>query len=474
MKVKIRGLVFAGFAAAVFAQSASAEITDSDKTVTSKTYVDSYAQAQADRVLTKPDADSPLWDNTDKYPSMKVLGDKVEEVSTALSNLRADEEYITLETVGSGTTAHQEITVKSSNLATTAGSITDTTAASNGAPAAQDKLVTASAVNAYAEAKANKLATDSNGETITANNTSDTTYPTTKNVYDFVTGGDGTGYQRKLTAAEKDPSLGVYNADGTSVWRAARGGTYVTMDTSGTGAITFDVPSNKIATIGADNPNTQDVNESEITADSTKLTTGKAVYEFVVGDPSDPNSGFQPKATATANGVSTGANPTAQVGVRTGTGSEQDPYVSTWYGLAAGQDGSTLNSSIDDTAYARVYRDDGAGSNTAGVYVDLDHTRISVASTYTGTGYKHGGIVNISNYFSEDGMALATAGAVKEYVESVLPETTLPPESEMPSVCKTANGNHVCALVAYYDANASGTGVGGVKYEWTVMAPTGN
>jgi len=456
MKVKIRGLVFAGFAAAVFAQSASAEITDSDKTVTSKTYVDTNFQN-----LTQKDP------TTGEYPNdVTSISDSSTNVQYPTS--RNVYKFVKQELQEAGATGNmtgnlekhtQKVAVFEDGYNGNATNPTDTDLEH------LDHWELIVPDGRVAEAASDITAAGAAGATTTVQ----TNLTTAKAVYDFVTGGDGTGYQRKLTAAEKDPSLGVYNADGTSVWRAARGGTYVTMDTSGTGAITFDVPSNKIATIGADNPNTQEVEVSEITADSTKLTTGKAVYEFVVGDPDDPNSGFQPKATATANGVSTGTNPTAQVGVRTGTGSEQDPYVSTWYGLAAGQDGSNLNSSIDDTAYARVYRDDGAGSNTAGVYVDLDHTRISVASTYTGTGYKHGGIVNISNYFSEDGMALATAGAVKEYVESVLPETTLPPESEMPSVCKTADGNHVCALVAYYDA-----GVGGVKYEWTVMAPTGN
>ena len=79
MKVKIRGLVFAGFAAAVFAQSAMAAQTD-DNTVTSKTYVDTKFQAQAKRVTSEnidtivPSNDD-VWNHDDLYPSMKVLKD---------------------------------------------------------------------------------------------------------------------------------------------------------------------------------------------------------------------------------------------------------------------------------------------------------------------------------------------------------------------------------------------------------------
>ena len=42
--------------------------------------------------------------------------------------------------------------------------------------------------------------------------------------------------------------------------------------------------------------------------------------------------------------------------------------------------------------------------------------------------------------------------------------------------CNAANSaGHYCALVAYYDADtANGGANAGVKYEWTVMAPTGN
>ncbi len=94
-----------------------------------------------------------------------------------------------------------------------------------------------------------------------------------------------------------------------------------------------------------------------------------------------------------------------------------------------------------------------------------------MASTYGGTGdYEHGGIANISDYFYADGMALATAGAVKEYVDQMVGGQNIP---AAPSEC-IQPGVH-CALVTVY---VPGTGTQGdagyvapsTRLEWTVMA----
>ena len=497
MKLKITGLVFVGFAAAVFAQSASAVDPD-DKTVTSKTYVDNYAQAQAKRVTStnmetivpQNDPVQDVWQHDDMYPSMKVVNDKVGEVSAALSNLQADDVYIDIQNVGSGANAHQEITVNSNARATTAGSITDTTAAvapsggTPGAPAAQDKLVTASAVNAYAEAKDNKLATNSGAETITAaataqnNNTSDTTYPTTKNVYQFVRGGDGTGFQPKLASGGK-PSLGVYNSDGTSLWKAAASGTYVAVGEPANGTtITFDVSSDKIASNAAGIAGTLGTGPN--TGDGDDLTTAQAVYDFVTNTVTAASGDYQPKVANTDAG-------NIMIGYKTTTGGENPTYGnSTWYSMKEGQ-----QHGVNEVPFVRLNKDETNGE----VWVDLYHNKIIGSDTINqGTGYETGGITSGSGNKLATGIAVydysvpmnwterGTAGnftvANKKLVTDasgivVLADDTgdvIPAENEMPSVCKTANGGKVCALVAYYDADVGTSG--GVKYEWTVMAPT--
>lgn len=445
MKVKIRGLVFAGFAAAVFAQSALAVGAD-DKTVTSKTYVDTYFQNLNQRDSTTGEYPNDVTSidegstNTE-YPTSRNV---YKFVTSTVNSLNSS-----LNITGDPTKHTDRVTVYEEGYENNPDHITGY------------KIIVPDAAVAGTGAAIG-------GDAQNPGPADGTDLTTAQAVYDFVNGGDGTGFQRKLTSSE-NPSLGVYNADGTSVWRAAQGGTYVTMDTSGTGAITFDVPQSQTARKGADDTTTQGVNENEIVAGSYKLATANAVYEFVVGDPDDPNSGFQPKATAVyaGNGVSTPSNKQAQVGIIDGSG------VSTWYGLAAGQDGRTLGTNQQDVPYARVYRDNGATTSNAGVYIDVDHSRVMLASTYTGNDFQKG-IDSVTNNVEGPGLALATAGAVKEYVDSITNGNSLP---VMPPACEAANVH--CALVTNYATTAVGTQgesdyhpAGSTWLEWTVMAVT--
>ena len=242
--------------------------------------------------------------------------------------------------------------------------------------------------------------------------------------------------------------------------------------------------------------------------EKARLTTAKAVYDFVTGYTGDE---YQPKAQIDNHegGLSTVGAATAGVGVRTGSGETNDPYVSTWYGLAAGQDGLQIVSNVEDHPYARIYRDDrNSGGYGPGVYVDLNHNRIAVASTYNGSGtYVHNGIVAAgASPFTENGMALTTAGAVYElldregsggtttitaastnnvvptsknvfdFVTSVTNGNTLP---TMDSAC-IHSGVH-CALVTVYDPGTTvsnpslqpgdtGYVAPSATLEWTVMA----
>lgn len=355
MKVKIRGLVFAGFAAAVFAQSAMAAQTD-DNTVTSKTYVDTKFQAQAKRVTSEnidtivPSNDD-VWNHDDLYPSMKVLKD-------------------------------------------------------NGVVDAQPKADT------------------------------------------LVDEG---------VLEQNAAWIGWHNGDNNEQvdWVKLKGEGYTEIRHDASKGHLVKIVDSKIANTAA--VIAGDDGQGPASADFDDLTTAKAVYDFVSAYAGDT---YQPKATDTTG---------AQVGVKNGNSAE-------WYNLLAGQDGRTLGTNSQDVAYTQIYRDDATGANaghTAGVYVDLDHDRVMLASTYTGSDFQKG-IASVTNNIEGAGLALATAGAVKEYVDSITNGNSLP---VMPDACEAANVH--CALVTNYATTAVGTQgepdyhpAGSTWLEWTVMAVT--
>ena len=241
--------------------------------------------------------------------------------------------------------------------------------------------------------------------------------------------------------------------------------------TEGADSIAFDVPQTQTARKGVDDPTTQG-DENEIVANSYKLATANAVYEYVTDYVGDT---YQPKANS--------SNP--QVGIRTGDGTNT-PYNSTWYTMMEGQ-----QNGVNTVPFVRI-NSDAANSE---VHVDLYHGRIIGSDNLNqGTGYYTSGIDG-----TNAGNRLATGIAVYNYAvpmnwqerapsgyankklvtdnsgNVILAEDTgsvIPPESEMPQVC--AEGTAVCALVAYYDADTGNNGANaGIKYEWTVMAGTG-
>ena len=460
MKVKIRGLVFAGFAAAVFAQSASAEITDSDKTVTSKTYVDSKIEGTSNNATTitstSSDTNAPSLLNVYKFVENQIVS----------SGGGID---------GDPTKHTQKIAVFDSSYTTPVGTPEN--------PQGEDlnhiigwKLIVPDAAVAGTGAAIG-------GTTQNPGPADGTDLTTAQAVYDFVNGGAGTGFQRKLRSGEK-PSLGVYNADGTSVWKQATGGTYVAVaEPQGGTSITFDIDSTKIATIGADDPTTQGVNESEITADSTKLTTGKAVYEFVTQQVNEAAGDFQPKLTAAQASAIAGWGAAGQaeegaaiaVGYR-GTGASDD---SEWKIFGARGNGSGTN---DDYHLSYLTVQPGSAQERDKYFIDIkagalakDVIAINTGGTATG------------DTASLTADKLTTAKAVYDYavkqqwdatndvgkhlvIDSdgkVTVSTTANPDIPLPTACAT--GDNVCALVAHL--NSAGTGI---EYEWTVMAGTGN
>jgi len=373
MKVKIRGLVFAGFAAAVFAQSAMAVDTD-DKTVTSKTYVDSKIEA-SDGTATTIGPSSP----ENKAPSSKNVYLALQEIETQQGN-----------------------------------------------------------------------------------------------------------FQRKLTADEKGPHIGIIVDRGTngehdyqSEWQEIGGSTYVSVgsNTGGT-AISVGLNDGKIANTAAVIAGSN--GQGPATGDEDDLTTARAVYDFVT----NPNTGFQRKITSQEATSLAGFNNNTDAGEgvmigHRGDGANDD---SEWYVFGAKANGvDQSNSANNHLSYLYVAEDasesrkkflisikDGAlaesgnaiitGGTASGAEAYLTRDKLTTAkAVYEYAAQKDWGTANAGKHLvvGSDGLV-----ALSTNTNPDIPEPT-------DTRCTQAGGTHVCALVAYYDAT-----LGGVKYEWTVMAPT--
>ncbi len=427
MKVKVRGLVFVGFAAAVFAQSAFAAIYQNDySTVASKRYVDDYAQEETEKVqigsetgqFASTSAENFPWDSNDRYPSMKVL----KEVKDSLDDINVVEGSTGYVDVTENPTGTFTVDLVSGNIT---GTVTSTNTSSTklvteGAVAnyAEDKTnkatsitttnasstteyTSVAAVTGYAEATANKLGYDTTNstETITGNKTDDTKFPTVKNVYEFVKS-ENAAYQPKV-ADNTHTKIYVGRDDGTNgaTWGELSGATngYVAFTGSG-GDYTVDIDSNKLATTSAN-----------ITTGSSDLATAGAVYDFV-------NGNYQPKTTGTD----------VMVG-----------YNGTWRSLSG-------------DSYITV------GADTNGSSVTLTNltnaTTDFVASDDTNAGTKR--------------PKLAKAGDVYDFVMAQTGGLAIP---EMPDECDTAAAsNHYCALVYGKTSDGANAPVG---LMWTIMAP---
>ena len=437
MKVKIKGLVFVGFAAAVFAQSAMATPSEPARRVASKEYVDTYAQEQAKRVTTTNIStiatglsQTDPWEHDDMYPSMKVLKG-VKDTLTAIDVTGDD--YVNV-TEGTGANEGKfTVALDTNDLAATADAITDTTAASTGHPGGQSKLVTAGAVNAYAEATANKKTT------ITGNETSTTSFPTTGAVYDYA--------QPRVTSTMSGVYVGTWDSNGsTASWNQLSTSGYVAADTTSGYAIGLDgskiadnASGRTIAAYGtahsavvAAGANATEQQQSDEADAAERLTTAKAVYDFVT---SYGDGAYQPHVTGTG----------AKVGTLNTTGGV-DSY--DWETIQA-SGGQTSNAA--STSYLTMTH--------SGTTYEVNLTSDQIASA----GSTIAGADLTANSNDVDNVKLATALAVKDYMNGFgLGDAS----ATLPSECRTSGSNGVCSLIAYYDDSANK-----IIYKWELTVP---
>ena len=376
MKIKIRGLVFVGFAAAVFASSARAEVPNGQTaktTVTSKNYVDAKFQAKEKRVeltgnQTYSGLESNIKTSNEHYPSMKVLSDAV---------------------------------------------------------------------------------------------------------------GDG-NFQPKLTTGGK-PSLGTYDANGVQLWKAAASGEYVAVsEPVGGTTISFDIDSGTIADTAT---KIGDAGASDAGLGVKKrLTTAKAVYDYINGDGSG-NGGFQPKVDAPHWNAQTSTydhdtRNVIQVGQWNGTldaNGNVTANSATWADFVAAPDHG------NDLGYLTIGQQVGGGFG-AEYNINIDGTKIATSGSGIAAVENSSGAIGTDN-------KLATAGAVYNYAvkkdwgsananktlvtngSGVVTVSDVPamPEFGQNDVCKNQNVN--CALVTtWIPADPSNNVEAHMELHWTVMA----
>ena len=462
MKVKVKGLVFAGFAAAVFAQSAMAtDPAPGDlKTVTSKAYVDSKFDGTAGQVIiqganrgdtnykTIQDSADYVNDGTGTYASgganeaytgagALVSGKAVKQaIDNAVSNAVTGLSAGVASTNSSGdylnfteNNGAFEVGLDNAPVTTAAGltGYDSTSQLGTTLSTGTTALVTAGAVNGLIDGE-----TALNTSTLGSGSTN-ATVPTSKNVYDFVTSQvGGAAYQPVITNNSSSSAVQIgYKADGSNAtWGSLSGTDYLAVSGSG-GVYTIDIDDSRIATSGLVSESTtsklvtagavQGLLERESagtttidnTASNDAFPSSKNVYDFV-------NTNYQAKA-ATGTAVRVG-------------------YNGGWATLAG------------DSSYISVADDNGTPKVSLTNVAGVGNGNSSTIATATGTN-------------------LPTVANVKAYVDEQI--AALPTSEELPTAC--SNGTSYCALVAYYDADtANGGGNAGVRYEWTVMAPTGN
>lgn len=293
MKTKIRGLVFVGFAAAVFAQSASAEITDSDKTVTSKTYVDSKVEATVNNATTinsgSPDDKAPSSLNVYKFVSNQIV--------SSGGGVDGNPDYHT-DKIGylDSTWAEDNTNLESPYMVTKAQLVAN--------PTWQAHVVKWELI--VPDARVAESAGDiTAGGDSDATATEQTNLTTAKAVYDFVTYGDpndpdNNGFQPAVDSSATSSNsfrAGWYN-NGAATWATVKvrgNGTeaqdpslgYLVMDqqvtpNGDTGSVyTISLKNDSIAGLASD---ISAVGGSGGTAHliADKLTTAKAVYDYAV------------------------------------------------------------------------------------------------------------------------------------------------------------------------------------------------
>jgi len=303
MKVKIKGLVFVGFAAAILSANAMAaqrtRPAGSSNTVTSQAFTEAKYEWLSDKVGTTPAGDSELWDSEDAYPSMKVLSGVMDTID---SNQVTGSTYIDADTSGD----HTQVLIKTDQIADTVAKIDAGGTPLTTAGAVEDYVnvrgvkVNGSALNPDANKDVNVTVAPGTGDGTIAVNGTDVAVTNAEVTTNKLMQGTNTGsvITSSATDTQYPSALAVYNAltdtsnvgNGTisATQNGADAGSF-TVNQSGAGSITIAAPNwDQATTTAADyiaNKPTISNAAADITGaaatDTKELPTTYAVQQYV-------------------------------------------------------------------------------------------------------------------------------------------------------------------------------------------------
>ena len=389
MKVKVKGLVFVGFAAMIFAANAMAA---NENTVTSKSFTEATYQkkATADYKVSKSDG---TWND---------LATEVTENGANAVTAGAIKTYVDTAISNAGAPSGDAFELTSHKLDGTSGNTIGSTTASN-----------------------------------------DTTmYPSAAAVKEYVAG--QLEAQNQLDDGEYQPQTqNNYQLGGAGgTWSALSGGfangTYTTKTADANGVVTIDANATTDGTLPA--------------ADANKLPTASAVKTYVDNKATSDLSGKQDKTTATSGykvGNSDGTWADMGSAVTAATGG----YVSVTGGtdgaaVAINIDNSKIDTTVTSGSSNLVTSDAvadaiGDAQTTAGSTYQIKSTAASIGGT-------DGTWTPVDTSVTSTGTSVPTTTAVYNAIQTATGGNTIPGQN--PAVCNNATYNNApCALVAESD-----------------------
>ncbi|MBO4583338.1 MAG: hypothetical protein J5714_04770 [Alphaproteobacteria bacterium] len=470
MKVQVKGLVFVGFAAAVFAQSAMAE--GENKIVTSKQYVDSKIVGTSSNATTidseSSDTDAPSMLNVYKFVtgqvgSVEVIGDNT-YTTTTVDTTGADAGKFKVKLKQDPASARAALTGELNSTTHLLGTL-DTTAG--------QKLVSASAVKDLLDAE-----TATNTTTISSTSENDKV-PTSKNVYDFVTNTVGSYQPKAPTTDTTSLYLGHNGSGNVAEWNKLEAVTtnaqastdYVTLKWNSTdSAYDVNLDSGHIAATSALTGTTATNDTGLVTAGSIRSTilqagdtaggtinattgavdttvpTTRNVYEFVTNYAQD---NYQPKILDSDAGK-------VMIGYNTQSGTAGNyTYSSNWSELVGDYTVDGNNQYIG--GYIEVAPNP-ENSRAEVRLLNVGHTASAISSA-------------TSSDATNNKDKIASAYAVQQYVTGLLGGLSIPqPSAECSGTNLDSDDDGGCALVMAWDSTAGTNGSGAVTLKWTKMA----
>jgi len=445
MKLKIRGLVFTGFAATVFASSAMAV------TPPSVQYTPPYTSEAETAIDTLKSTVTSKYYTNETFQTRTTVGSGESEDTLKVG--RGEGEWAKLDTVGVGTDTTAQgylelatdvnssrglytLDIRDNKIVDDGTGVGSIAGADGSGPASTEAhdLTTAKAVYEFVTSAVNTAGDDYQPKVGSIQN------PNTTIQVGYYVPAQGTQGEQGYVPASAD--WGTLTAKANTVASGVTTGLgYLEVSGSG-GNYTMNIASGKIASDANAISTGGTATGNDALSSQDKLTTAKAVYDFVTSQTGD----FQRKL----NGNDPKSH--AYVGVYVNKGTELEPDMqSEWYSYVGGP------SSVDggNVTYLGVTKYDDANNGKGEVRIAINDTKLTTTAAQ----------VTAATAANGDLTDLVTVNALKQYVGNVT-GGEIPPECVRPGV-------H-CALVTVYvpadNTDPENPVSAHATTQWTVMA----